>query len=218
LIDAVFYPMALFIVLFCLGLACGGLLLHWLALGLISVLAAIATAMLSETWLSAVLQAFGALIVLQVGYLAGSVARIRLQVGAAPATAEPQRNAQQSPPPQLRILIAEDEPLATTELENEVRARAAEPVGPAATVEEALKLAEGTIDAAVLDIRLIDGDVTRVALRLLERGIPVVIRSGVHTPADIYRYRIPVFTKPVSAASPVRAVLREVERRRALGA
>jgi DNA-binding NtrC family response regulator len=65
------------------------------------------------------------------------------------------------------------------ELEDTLRRRGCEVVGPAATLEEALRLAEaGRIDAAVLDVNLGDGDVTPVLESLRARKVGVVVYTG----------------------------------------
>jgi CheY-like chemotaxis protein len=78
-----------------------------------------------------------------------------------------------------RILVVEDEMLIAMTIEETLRAGGGEIVGPVATLERALKLAEEeTFDAAILDVTIRGGKVYPVADVLLARGIPFVIASG----------------------------------------
>ena len=66
----------------------------------------------------------------------------------------------------LRILVAEDNVLAAMELEQVLEDCGCETVGPAATVDQALRLArEERLDGAVLDVNLRDQAVFPVAAR-----------------------------------------------------
>lgn len=72
-----------------------------------------------------------------------------------------------------RVLVVEDEPLLAETLCDLMRDAGCEPVGPAATVTEALSLIEqGAIDVALLDIRLKRETSFPVARALRQRGIP----------------------------------------------
>lgn len=72
-----------------------------------------------------------------------------------------------------RVLVVEDEPLLAETLCDLMRDAGCEPVGPAATVAEALSLIEqGGIDVALLDIRLRRETSFPVARALRQRGIP----------------------------------------------
>jgi DNA-binding NarL/FixJ family response regulator len=67
------------------------------------------------------------------------------------------------------------------EMENTLRRLGCEVVGPAATLEEALRLAQaeaGRIDAAVLDVNLAGRPSFPVADLLAGRGVPVVFATG----------------------------------------
>ena len=80
-------------------------------------------------------------------------------------------------------------------------------MGPAATVKEALALLEiHPVAAAILDVNLIDGDVSPVAEALIARGVPILLQSGVGLPLDLAA-RFPdlvVRIKPCTAAVLVR--------------
>lgn len=105
----------------------------------------------------------------------------------------------QSPQPKhLRILLVEDEPLVAMAIEDSLESQNVGVVGPAGTVAEALALiAEGGIDAALLDVTLRGERVDPVAAALSERNIPFVFTTG-HGVAGLpqgYQDR-PVLSKP----------------------
>jgi DNA-binding response OmpR family regulator len=79
------------------------------------------------------------------------------------------------------VLVAEDEAITALLLDMALRAAGHQVLGPAATVKEALELAEHTKpDLALLDIRLLDeGDGVWLARALCERsGVPSLFLSG----------------------------------------
>jgi two-component system, response regulator PdtaR len=79
------------------------------------------------------------------------------------------------------LLVAEDEALIALVLELELRGAGHQVLGPAATPEEALALAEGTRpELALIDIRLEDGgDGIALARTLRDRhGVPSLFVSG----------------------------------------
>lgn len=62
------------------------------------------------------------------------------------------------------VLLAQDEPFIALDLALAIEDAGGEVVGPAASVTEALALIEARpIVAAILDVNLIDGDITPVA-------------------------------------------------------
>jgi CheY-like chemotaxis protein len=72
-----------------------------------------------------------------------------------------------------RVLVVEDESLLAETLCDLMQDAGCEPVGPAATVAEALRLIDqGRIDVALLDIRLKRETSFPVAHALRSRGIP----------------------------------------------
>ncbi len=78
-----------------------------------------------------------------------------------------------------RILVAEDEYLLADDLIQVLRSAGATPVGPVATVRQAeARLAEGGIDAALLDMNLRGETAFDLACRLTDEGVPCVIVSG----------------------------------------
>jgi CheY-like chemotaxis protein len=78
-----------------------------------------------------------------------------------------------------RVLVVEDEMLIAMTIEDVLQGLGCEIVGPVATIEKALKLAQGgAFDAAILDVTIRGGKVYPVAEQLLARGIPFVLASG----------------------------------------
>jgi two-component SAPR family response regulator len=78
-----------------------------------------------------------------------------------------------------RILVVEDEMLIALVIEDVLQSIGSKIIGPAATLEMALKLAgEETFDAAILDVTIRGGKVYPVAELLLARGIPFLFASG----------------------------------------
>lgn len=105
-----------------------------------------------------------------------------------------------------RVLVVEDEWLAAMELDRLVRAMGGKVVGPTGFLDEAQDLAEGEIDAAVLDVKL-DGQTSEpVADRLRARGVPLLLVTGyeaVSLPrgmADLPRLTKPFCDREVAAA------------------
>jgi DNA-binding response OmpR family regulator len=102
-----------------------------------------------------------------------------------------------------RILVVEDEMLIAMIIEDAVQDSGGEIVGPVATLEKALKLAEEEeFDAAILDVTIRGGKVYPVAELLLARGIPFLFASGYGDwalPAELRDK--PRLTKPFTAAA-----------------
>ena len=98
-----------------------------------------------------------------------------------------------------RILIVEDEPLIAMMLEDFLEALGRELVGTADSVGDALALvAQGGIDAAILDINLRAGEQSwPVADALAAAGIPFILSTGAggDSIAEAYRGR-PTLSKP----------------------
>jgi CheY-like chemotaxis protein len=85
-----------------------------------------------------------------------------------------------SPPPAGRlVLVVEDEFLIALDLEQLLRRHGWRVLGPAATVDQALRLLRGeTPDVALLDVNLRGELVTPVAAELRARGVPFVLASA----------------------------------------
>ena len=100
-----------------------------------------------------------------------------------------------------RVLLVEDEALIAFELQIIMRQAGCQVIGPVGTLAEGLALAEtAALDAAVLDVKLWDGDVFPLADRLAERGIPFVLMSGYSAAELPERFRErPLYPKPSAA-------------------
>ena len=79
-----------------------------------------------------------------------------------------------------RVLIVEDESLVAMLLETILEDMGCAPVGPAATVDEGLRMiSEGAaVDAALLDVNVAGKQVFPIAEALRERGVPFVFSTG----------------------------------------
>ncbi|GAA0869343.1 response regulator [Brevundimonas basaltis] len=79
-----------------------------------------------------------------------------------------------------RVLVVEDESLVAMLLETILEDMGCVPVGPAATVDEGLRLsgAEEPLDAALLDVNVAGKQVFPVAQALKARGVPFVFSTG----------------------------------------
>lgn len=100
-----------------------------------------------------------------------------------------------------RILIAEDDFLIASELEDAVLRRGGMPVGPVASVADALRIVSAdTLGAAILDVNLRDGVVDPVVEHLRQGETPFVLHTG--EPRELIAERLgpaSVLSKPVSA-------------------
>ena len=77
------------------------------------------------------------------------------------------------------VLVVEDEFLIAMDLERLLERNGWRVLGPAATVQEALRLLDGEApDVALLDVNLRGELVTPVAERLRARGVPFVVASA----------------------------------------
>jgi DNA-binding response OmpR family regulator len=113
------------------------------------------------------------------------------------------------------VLIVEDEPLVGLDLCDMVEREGGSVLGPAASIQEALEiLANCTPDAAILDIRLSDGEVTPVVLELAKGHIPFVVHTGSPLPRAMAEdgNRPMVLTKPLAARTVVAGLEAELRR------
>jgi DNA-binding response OmpR family regulator len=79
----------------------------------------------------------------------------------------------------LRVLIVEDEVLIADLVQEMLVDLGCVPIGPATTLDKAhALLANETIDAALLDVRLGRQEVFSLAQALLGRGVPFAFMSG----------------------------------------
>jgi len=107
-----------------------------------------------------------------------------------------------------RILVVEDEALLAAQLVRDLRELGCVPVGPAATLAEALRMAtsETAVDAAVLDINIGGRPSWTVADVLAERGIPFVFASGYAASDEVVRRNATVLQKPFTREALARAL------------
>src|SRR3954452_13708464 len=81
--------------------------------------------------------------------------------------------------PRCRVLVVEDEAMIAMLVEDMVLDFGSEVVGPAARMDEAIRLARhAELDAAILDINVGGTVVFPVADVLRERGIPFIFATG----------------------------------------
>lgn len=106
-----------------------------------------------------------------------------------------------------KILVVEDEFLIMMDLQMQLEDQGAVVVG-AASVAAGLEKVEAACDAAILDVRLPDGEVYPVAEALRDRDVPFLFHSG-HARRDELDLRFPgapAVTKPAAEPVLVRAV------------
>jgi DNA-binding NarL/FixJ family response regulator len=109
------------------------------------------------------------------------------------------------------VLILEDEPIIALDLAATIEAADGCVVGPAGTVAAALALLEDQdVSGAILDANLPDGELTPVAILLIERGIPLVIYSAIGAPDELRKHHpdVPVCLKPTMSDRVVEALLK----------
>ncbi len=100
-----------------------------------------------------------------------------------------------------RVLVLEDEFFIAEEIAQVLEFAGYEVVGPAATVDEALRLLAGApVDAAVIDANLRGESSARVAEALRHESIPFVVCSG-YREQDL----MPVFGQITLVAKPIRS-------------
>jgi DNA-binding NtrC family response regulator len=97
-----------------------------------------------------------------------------------------------------KILVLEDEILIAMLLRDWLAEMGFDPVGPVASIRDALELIDrGDLDAAILDVRLADGDSYVAAEALQAKSIPFAFASGHATAGIDPRFpAAPVLSKP----------------------
>ncbi len=108
-------------------------------------------------------------------------------------------NGSESNPPRRRILIVEDRAVLALATQGILEILGYEVVGPAGRLEEGIALAtDADIDAAVLDVGLVEGESTPIAEILEARGIPFLFMTGYEDAEPTKRWEhAPVLTKPI---------------------
>lgn len=103
----------------------------------------------------------------------------------------------------VRVLVVEDEAMVAMLVEDELLGAGAQVVGPAASVEDAMRLLDGIgdggLDIGVLDMNLGGRSVLPVADALARRAVPFIFMTGygdtgIHGP----HAGVPVLQKPFS--------------------
>ena len=100
-----------------------------------------------------------------------------------------------------RLLVVEDDLFIAMQIESILRDAGAAAVEPCSNVERALALTdEQHFDAAILDVRLEDSDITLVAHRLAECGTPFIFYTGQSNADEVLAQwpQCKVLSKPAS--------------------
>jgi len=107
-----------------------------------------------------------------------------------------------------RVIIVEDEPLLSMELESQLTARGCEIAGTAGTLEKAKALAERTeCDVALLDLDLAGHSVVEVAAKLTQRNVPFAFVSGYGREALPEGFKdVIILRKPVNSGDLIAAI------------
>ncbi len=109
-----------------------------------------------------------------------------------------------------RILVVEDDQILALQMQAILSSLGFEVLGPAGSLEAGLRLAEASeVDAAVLDVRLDQGQrVFPVARTLQRRSIPFSFMTG-YTDPELEGFAAPVLKKPIESGS-VAAVIEQL--------
>ena len=114
----------------------------------------------------------------------------------------------------VRVLILEDEFFLADDLARALRDAGGEPVGPVATIEQAVAIVENErLDAAILDLNLRGEMASDFAEHLAATELPCVIVSGYgedSRPQSLTRLRR--LEKPVGAPAVMEALVDELAR------
>lgn len=112
------------------------------------------------------------------------------------------------------VLIVDDALFVALDLEDAVAEAGYKVVGPCGSVSGTLTLIERQLPAcAILDIRLVDGDVFPVADRLRDAGVPLIFHSGNADQAELAtRYpRARFCAKPSRTAQLIEMVRQSID-------
>ena len=101
-------------------------------------------------------------------------------------------------PSSPRVLVVEDEPLIAQVLQDWLEELGCVVVGPARSVDAAMDLLDSVpVQAAILDVKVLDGATHEVGKVLHERGIRYVVATG-YGAADLHPQfqDVPILQKP----------------------
>jgi len=101
------------------------------------------------------------------------------------------------------ILVVEDEPFIAMDVALAVEDAGGVVIGPAASVAEAIQLLQTCRAAgAILDVNVLDGEITPLVERLIGDDVPMVLQTGVGLPAALAARHpdLVVLIKPIVAA------------------
>ena len=102
------------------------------------------------------------------------------------------------------ILVADDQPFIALDLAFAVEDAGGMVLGPTASVKEALALiAANPVVGAILDVNLVDGDISPVVEHLIGLGVPIILQTGVGLPSGLAAHRpdLVVHIKPCVSAT-----------------
>jgi two-component SAPR family response regulator len=110
----------------------------------------------------------------------------------------------------IKVLVAEDEPLVAVDVVKQLTDAGAIVVGPCATSGRAIAvLEENDIDVAIVDFVLADDNTQELQAALENKAVPFIVVTGYPRVLVRRDQRQPVLSKPVSAealTSTVRAL------------
>ena len=106
------------------------------------------------------------------------------------------------------ILLVEDEFLILMDLQMQLEDAGATVIAASSVSDGLARAGRGAVDAAVLDVRLPDGEVYPVALALRDRAVPFLFHSGHAHRNEVQRLfpGAPALAKPVAEKVFLRAV------------
>lgn len=108
-----------------------------------------------------------------------------------------------------RVLLVEDEFLLSLVLEDIIIEAGGEVVGPVRSNREAIDLiGRRSIDLALIDVNVVDGDTTPTMRLLRENGVPTMVCTEGMLPLAMQRegFSGPVYTKPIAPAEILRGL------------
>lgn len=98
-----------------------------------------------------------------------------------------------------RILVVEDEPFIAFDIADTIEGEGGAVIGPAMSIRSALQLlARESIDGAIVDVNLPDGDIGPVIARLQELRVSCVVHTGAGLTPELQETypHLRVFFKP----------------------